>query len=71
MKKFAVMAAAAAGLLVMIPGEALAWYCVAGSPSATGWANSGSRNYAVRRALRECAARTPRYQTCYLRYCRR
>jgi hypothetical protein len=70
MKKFALMAVAAAGLFVMIPGEALAWYCVARSPSARGWATSDSRSYAIRRALAECAVRTPRYQTCHLRYCR-
>ena len=70
MKKFALTAVAAAGLFVMIPGEALAWYCFARSPSASGWATSSSRSYAIRRALRECAIRTPRYQTCYLRYCR-
>jgi len=70
MKKFALMAVAAAGLFVMVPGEALAWYCVATSPSARGWAESGSRSTAVRRALRQCASITPYYQTCYLRFCR-
>jgi hypothetical protein len=70
MKKLAVMTVAAAALLVMVPGEALAWYCYASSPSAYGWGTSSSRRSAVRRALRECAVRTPRHQTCYLRYCR-
>jgi hypothetical protein len=51
--------------------QAHAWYCFASSPSASGWATSGSRSWAVNRALRECAIRTPRYQTCYIRYCRR
>jgi hypothetical protein len=69
MKKFAAITLAAVVLLLMVPGEAAAWYCVARSPSATGWATNSSRARAVRRALRECAVRTPRYQTCYLRYC--
>jgi hypothetical protein len=46
-----------------------AWYCLASSPSASGW-GTGSRSYATSRALAECAARTPGYQTCYIRYCR-
>jgi hypothetical protein len=69
MKKFAVMMLAAVGLLVMVPGEAAAWYCYASSPSAYGWGTSSSRRAAANRALRECAVRTPRYQTCYIRYC--
>jgi hypothetical protein len=51
--------------------QAYAWYCYASSASAYGWGTSGSRSYAVNRALAECAVRTPRYQSCYLRYCRR
>jgi hypothetical protein len=69
MKKFALMSLTAASLLMMVPAEASAWYCYASSPSAYGW-GSGSRSYAFRRALAECAVRTPRYQTCYVRYCR-
>jgi hypothetical protein len=52
------------------PTQALAWYCYASSPSAYGWGSHGSRSVASRRALAECAVRTPRYQTCYIRYCR-
>ena len=62
----------AAGVLGFVgSGEAYAWYCYASSPSASGWATSGSRSWAVRHALRQCAIRTPYYQTCRLRYCRR
>ena len=52
------------------PTEASAWGCYASSPSANGrsW-NYGSRGGAVRRALAECAVRTPRGQTCYIRSC--
>ena len=56
--------------LVGAPTEANAWYCRAESPSAYGWARNDSLSAARRRALRECAVRTPRYQTCYIRYCR-
>jgi hypothetical protein len=71
MKKILGLTFAAAVLGFIGPAQALAWYCFASSPSASGWATSGSRRWAVSRALRECAIRTPYYQTCYLRYCRR
>jgi hypothetical protein len=69
-KKIAGMAFAALALATLIPSEAFAWYCFASSRAASGWATSGSRRWAIRHALRECAIRTPRWQTCYLRYCR-
>jgi hypothetical protein len=70
MKKILGLTFAASVLAFVGPSQALAWYCYASSPSAYGWGTSNSRRVAVRRALRECAVRTPRYQTCYLRYCR-
>jgi hypothetical protein len=70
MKKIAGLTFAATILAFAGPSQALAWYCHASSPSAYGWGSNGYRSVAVRRALRECAARTPRYQTCRLQYCR-
>ena len=54
----------------LAPTEASAWGCYAASPSASGrsW-NYPTRGGAVRRALAECAVRTPRYQTCYIQSC--
>jgi hypothetical protein len=71
MRKILGLTFAAALLGFVGSADAYAWYCFASSPSGTGWATSGSRSWAVNRALAECAVRTPRYQTCYLRYCRR
>jgi hypothetical protein len=70
MKKILGVACVVAALGFVETSQALAWYCFASSPSASGWANSGSRSWAVRHALRQCAIRTPYYQTCYIRYCR-
>jgi hypothetical protein len=56
--------------LIGSPTEANAWGCRATSPSA--WGQSSGYRYrseAVNRALRECAVRTPRYETCYIRSC--
>ena len=61
---------AAACLLVMLPTEASAWTCRATSPSAWGVATYPDLGYAKRRALVQCSVRTPRYQTCYIRWCR-
>ena len=71
MKKILGLTFAAAVMGFVGSAQAHAWYCTASSPSASGWATSDSRSWAVRRALRECAVRTPRYQTCYIRYCHR
>ena len=60
----------AIGLLALMSSEASAWYCRAESPSASGWGSDYSRRAASRRALAECAIRTPRRQTCYIVYCR-
>lgn len=47
------------------------WYCVAtSSTGSSGWAVNRSRRSANRRALRECAIRTPRGRYCYSRGCR-
>lgn len=56
--------------LTFAPSEASAWYCRARSPSAWGWGSSASLAQAKHRALMECAVRTPRRQTCYVRSCR-
>ena len=60
----------ALGMLGLMSTEASAWYCRAESPSAYGWGQDYSRGAARRRALWECARRTPRHQTCYIIYCR-
>ena len=60
----------AVGVLAMMSTEAAAWYCRAESRSAYGWGSDYSRRAASRRALYECARRTPRHQTCYIIYCR-
>jgi hypothetical protein len=70
MKTFIGLTFGAAVLAFVGPSQALAWYCHATSPAAYGWGSHGNRSVAVRRALAECAVRTPRYQTCYIRYCR-
>jgi hypothetical protein len=62
---------AGAGLL-FFSAEASAWICQARSPTGAwgrGWHNY-SLSYARRRALAECAIRTPRYSRCYLTGCR-
>jgi hypothetical protein len=62
----------AAATLAVFSSEASAWVCYAASPTgSTGW---GSHNYSIgyarRRALLECAVRTPRRYTCYITSCR-
>jgi hypothetical protein len=63
------MLIAGALAVILIPTEASAWYCRADSPSAYGWGRNDSRSAAIRRALRECAVRTPRGQVCRITYC--
>lgn len=49
------------------------WVCRASSSTGSwgmGW-HTSSKSYARARALLECAARTPRNRTCYIRSCRR
>ncbi len=54
-----------------MPTQASAWTCYATSRTGSyGWGRGGSLGYAQRRALHECAIRTPRGYTCYLRSCR-
>jgi hypothetical protein len=69
MKKWFLMVALAGSAMAMASTEASAWYCRADSPSAYGWATRYSLWAAKRRALYECAIRTPRYQTCYITSC--
>ena len=73
MKKFLVIAAVGAAAFTIAsfvsPTKAEAAYCEARSPYASGW-GSGHINYARRRALQECAIRTPRGYTCYITHCR-
>jgi hypothetical protein len=61
----------ATGLLAIVPTQASAWVCQAhGSTGASGWGSHGySLAYARRRALLECARRTPRYARCYITSC--
>ena len=61
----------AAGAMLAMSSSAFAYTCQATSPSAwgKGW-HTHSLGYARSRALSECAARTPRGQTCYIRWCR-
>lgn len=71
LRSLAVASIALSGL-ALIPTEASArWVCRASSPTGSwgvGW-HTRSRSYAVRRALAECAIRTPSYSRCYLRRC--
>lgn len=59
--------------LAMMPTEASArWVCRATSAATGHWgwgAHNYSESYARRRALAECAVRTPRGYTCRLRSC--
>ncbi len=72
MKKYLAVAAVAAAAFgafsFATPSTAEAAYCTARSPYASGW-GSGHLNYARRRALAECAIRTPRGYTCYITSC--
>lgn len=43
--------------------------CTARSPSAYGYWHSNSLSLSKRRALQECAIRTPRNQRCYITVC--
>jgi hypothetical protein len=56
--------------LAAVPTEVSAWYCRATSTNgAWGWGTSSNVYDARVRALYECAVRTPRNHTCYIRYC--
>ena len=60
-----------AGAMIAIDtSDAYAWYCRAESGNSYGWGRNNNQQAARRRALYECARRTPRYQTCYIVYCR-
>jgi hypothetical protein len=52
-------------------GDAAAWTCHARSPTGSwGWGSAGSIPAAQRRALYECAIRTPRGYVCRITRCR-
>lgn len=52
--------------------EARSWVCKATSSTGSwGWGAHRKRSAAKRRALLECAVRTPRSRVCYVRWCRR
>lgn len=71
MTKIIAAATIAAGLTMLVPVDAEAWYCRARSPSASGWgSHPNSLSYARQRALTECAVRTPRRQVCRITTCR-
>lgn len=67
------IATSAIAVLLMFTGasQASAWYCQAhGTTGASGWGTNSNLSVAQRRALAECAVRTPRGQMCYLQFCR-
>lgn len=68
--KFFVGSAFAIILMTVFSGEAQAWACRAGSPTGS-WGLGTSYNVysARRRALLECAVRTPRGYRCYVTGC--
>ena len=72
MKHWLAALAIALGALAMISSEASAWVCTAQSRSGSSGIGTHPTNlaYARRRALTECAARTPRRYTCYITGCR-
>ena len=72
MKVFMSALVIAGGFIVMVPTQAsAAWTCHASSRTGSyGWAVNRSLRVAQRRALWECARRTPRGYTCYIRRCR-
>jgi hypothetical protein len=72
MKYTLAAAALACAMVAMMPTEASAWVCRARSPTGSwgvGWHNY-SLGYAKRRALAECAVRTPRGFVCFITNCR-
>jgi len=64
-------AALAAVLAPALASDASAWTCHARSPTGSwGWGSAGSIPAAQRRALYECAVRTPRGYVCRITRCR-
>jgi hypothetical protein len=61
----------AAVMTAFLATDAMAWTCTARSANgSSGWgSHPSSLNYAKRRALNECAIRTPRNYTCVLTGC--
>lgn len=69
-KKATLLALSTAAALTVVSSNAFAYKCQANSPSAwgQGW-HTHSLAYAQRRALSECAARTPTHQVCRISWC--
>jgi hypothetical protein len=59
-----------AGVVAAMPSQAYACYCEARSSYAWGWGRSSACSVARKRALAECAVRTPRGAWCYITFCR-
>jgi hypothetical protein len=71
MKTLLATSALMALVTLATPSQASAWYCQAdGTTGAWGWGASSSLSAARRRALAECAIRTPRGHMCYVSFCR-
>lgn len=57
--------------LIFAAADANAWVCRATSSTGSyGWGSSSNLAYARQRALLECAVRTPKNRTCYIRSCK-
>ena len=71
MRKHLLALAIAMATVGLFSTEASAWICMARSATGAwgrGW-HTYSLGYAKRRALLECAVRTPRGYTCYITGC--
>lgn len=70
MRKSLMYAILGASMFALVPTDASAWTCRARSPTgAWGWGSNYSLYAAQRRALWECAIRTPRWSRCYITRC--
>jgi hypothetical protein len=70
MKSILAALALTAAVAIFVSSPVEAWYCKArGTTGAWGWGRSASRGEAQGIALRECAVRTPRGETCLIMYC--
>jgi hypothetical protein len=68
--KWLAVSLVAATITAMMPAQAMAYYCVARSPTgSSGWGVSGSLGNAKGIALYQCAIRTPKRYYCYITYC--
>jgi hypothetical protein len=70
-KPFIAAVVIAAALIPALARDASAWTCYARSPTGSwGWGSNYSQGAAQRRALNECAVRTPRGYVCRITGCR-